>query len=50
MPQCYRNVKYMSPADEMLFEFVEGNEPHWMNLKGSHCDTIEIDEEQYLSI
>ena len=33
---------YMSPADEMLFEFVEGNEPHWMNLKGSHCDTIEI--------
>jgi len=33
---------YMGETDELNFEFVEGNEPHWMNLKGSHCDSIEI--------
>ena len=33
---------YMGENDELNFEFVEGNEPHWMNLKGSHCDSIEI--------
>ena len=33
---------YMGSTDEVTFDFVEGNEPHWMNLKGSHCESIEI--------
>tara|TARA_B100001057_G_scaffold324894_1_gene325091 strand:+ start:3706 stop:5628 length:1923 start_codon:yes stop_codon:yes gene_type:complete len=33
---------YRGSDDEILFDFVEGNEPHWMNLKGSHCESIEI--------
>ena len=33
---------YMGSSDEVMFDFVEGNEPHWMNLKSSHCESIEI--------
>ncbi len=41
-PVLTQRKTYMEQSDELLFDFVEGNEPHWMNLKGSHCDTIEI--------
>jgi len=33
---------YQEESDELNFEFVKSNEPHWMNLKGTNCDTIEI--------
>ena len=41
-PVLTQRKTYRGTSDELLFEFVEGNEPHWMNLKGTHCDTIEI--------
>ena len=41
-PVLTERKTYMGENDELNFEFVEGNEPHWMNLKGSHCDSIEI--------
>lgn len=41
-PVLTQRKTYRNSDDEILFDFVEGNEPHWMNLKGSHCDTIEI--------
>ena len=41
-PVLTQRKTYMGESDELVFDFVEGNEPHWMNLKGSHCDTIEI--------
>lgn len=41
-PVLTQRKTYMNPNDEILFDFVEGNEPHWMNLKGTNCDTIEI--------
>ena len=41
-PVLTQRKTYMNASDEVLFEFVEGNEPHWMNLKGTNCDTIEI--------
>jgi hypothetical protein len=34
---------YRNSSDETKFEFVEGNWPHWMNLKGSSCDEIRIE-------
>jgi len=42
-PILHERKIYRSSADETLFEFVEGNHPHWMNLKGSHCDEIRIE-------
>jgi len=41
-PVLTERKTYRGDADEVMFEFVEGNEPHWMNLKGSHCESIEI--------
>lgn len=41
-PVLTERKTYMGQTDELTFDFVEGNEPHWMNLKGSHCESIEI--------
>ena len=41
-PVLTERKTYMGSNDEVMFDFVEGNEPHWMNLKGSHCESIEI--------
>lgn len=41
-PVLSKRKLYLNEEDELLFEFVEGNDPHWMNLKGSPCDEIVI--------
>tara|TARA_B100001093_G_scaffold454094_1_gene463191 strand:+ start:1688 stop:3631 length:1944 start_codon:yes stop_codon:yes gene_type:complete len=41
-PVLTERKTYRGETDEVMFDFVEGNEPHWMNLKGSHCESIEI--------
>ena len=41
-PVLHERKIYRDASDEVEFEFVEGNHPHWMNLKGSACDEIII--------
>jgi hypothetical protein len=41
-PVLTERKTYRTDADELLFDFVEGNDPHWMNLSNSYCNTIEI--------
>jgi len=41
-PVLSQRKLYLGEDDELLFEFVEGNDPHWMNLKNSQCDEIVI--------
>lgn len=42
-PVLHERKIYRNETDEVKFEFVEGNHPHWMNLKGSVCDEIIIE-------
>lgn len=41
-PVLTERKTYRNNSDELLFDFVEGNDPHWMNLSNSNCSTIEI--------
>jgi hypothetical protein len=41
-PILHTRKIYHNEEDETLFEFVEGNHPHWINLKGFACDQIII--------
>jgi len=41
-PILHTRKIYRSHTDETEFEFVKGNHPHWINLKGFGCDEIHI--------
>lgn len=41
-PVLHTRKIYKSSSDETEFEFVKGNHPHWINLKGFGCDEIRI--------
>jgi hypothetical protein len=41
-PILHTRKIYKSEKDETEFEFVKGNHPHWINLKGFGCDEIHI--------
>lgn len=41
-PILHTRKIFRSEQDETEFEFVKGNHPHWLNLKGFGCDEINI--------